>query len=161
MKTKNLLLTICLLYSGIVVAQNSATNKLFDKYENEDSITFINISKAMLKLLPDDISTEHVNLKNISSKIESIRLISSEKKELKEKINADFKSLINNDKNYEELIRIKDNKTNIIFNVKKKGESISELIMLINDEKDFVAIHISGNLTLEEIQDIAKHVKTQ
>jgi hypothetical protein len=157
MKTKNLLVTICLLCSIITGAQNNAMNKLFDKYENEDDITTISISKAMFKMFPNNINTGHVNIKNIINKIESIRLISSDKTDLKEKMKVEFKSLINKDKGYEELIRIKDDKTNITFNVKRKDESINELIMLINDENDFVVIYILGNFTLNEIQEIVKN----
>jgi vacuolar-type H+-ATPase subunit F/Vma7 len=161
MKTKNLLVMICLLCSVITGAQNNAINKLFDKYENEDDITVISISKAMFKMLPDNVNTGHVNMKSIINKIETMRLIASHKTDLKEKMNTEFKSLINNDKYYEELIRIKDNKSIITFNVKKKGESIQELIMLINDEDSFTVIYILGDFILEEIQEIVENSNIQ
>jgi vacuolar-type H+-ATPase subunit F/Vma7 len=160
MKTKSLLLIIYLLCGSIVYAQSSTINKLFDKYENEDDITVVSISKAMFKMIPDNV-TGDINIKNIVHKIESMRIITSDKTNLKEKMNSEFKSFINNDKDYEELMRVKDGKSNITFNAKKKGDILSELIMLINNEKDFVAIQISGNFTLDDIQDIAKDKKTQ
>jgi nitrogenase molybdenum-iron protein alpha/beta subunit len=159
MKTKNLLLIICILCSGVIYAQNSAMSKLFDKYESEDDITVISISKAMFKMIPGNISTGNVDIKDIIPKIESMRLINSQKPEIKEKMSLEMKALINNDKNYEELIRIKDGKSNITFNVRKKENTINELVMLIDSEKDFVAIYITGNFTFEDIQKIAE--KTQ
>jgi hypothetical protein len=134
-------------------------SKIFDKYESEDDITVISISKAMFKMIPGNINTGDVDIKDIIPKIESMRLITSQKTALKEKMDMEMKALINNDKNYEELMRIKDGKSNITFNARKKGNTISELVMLINSEKDFVAIYITGNFTFEDIQKIAE--KTQ
>ncbi|MDR1222427.1 MAG: DUF4252 domain-containing protein [Tannerella sp.] len=161
MKTKNLLLTICLLCGSLAHAQNSTMNKLFDKYENEDDITVISISKAMFKMIPGNIYTDNVDLKSILHKIESMRLIRSNKTDLRKKMHSDFKSLIDKDKNYEELVRIRDGKTTVTFNARKSGTLINELIMLVNEEENFVAIQILGNFTLEEIQEITKDRNTQ
>jgi vacuolar-type H+-ATPase subunit F/Vma7 len=161
MKTKKILVMICLLCSSITGAQNNVINKFFDKYENEDDITAINISKAIFKMLPNNVNTGQINMKSILNKIETMRLITSHKTDLMKKMSAEFKSLINNDKYYEELIRIKDNKSIITFNVKKKGESIKELIMIMNDENNFTIIYILGDFILEEIQEIVKNSNIQ
>jgi hypothetical protein len=161
MKTKSLLLMIYLLCSSIIYAQSGTINKLFDKYENEDNITVISISKAMFNIIPKNINTGNVNLKNIIHKIESMRIITSNNADLKEKMNSEFKLSVNGNKDYEELMRVKDGKSNIIFNVKRKENLINELILLINDENDFVAIYITGNFTLNNIQDIIKETNIQ
>ena len=159
MKLKYLLLIICLLSSSIIYSQTTFKN-LFDKYENEDDVTIVSISKSMFNMIPGNISKSNVDIQNILPKIESLLLITSKKISIKEKMALEFKSLVEINKNYEELMRIRDGKTNIIFNAKKEGNIVKELIMLINDENDFVAIQILGNFTLEEIQQIAKD-KTQ
>ena len=75
---------------------------------------------------------------------------------MKEKMTADFKSLLVKDKEYEELMSIKNGKTNIAFNLKKKGNSVSELIMLINGEEEFLVIQIAGNFLLDDIKKNCK-----
>ena len=62
---------------------------------------------------------------------------------------------------FEELMRIKSGKTNVTFNIKKKGNIINELIMLVNEETDFVAIQILGNFSLDDIKKIAEDAQTQ
>lgn len=161
MKTKKLLLIICLLCGSIVYAQNSTMNKLFEKYENEDDITVISISKAMFKMMPDNMNTNDVNIESIMHKIEFMRILTSDKANLKETMNSEFKSLIDNDKNYEELMRIKNGKAIITFNARKNGDIISELVMLVNEENNFVVIQIAGNFTLDDVQEIAKSKNTQ
>ena len=75
---------------------------------------------------------------------------------MKEKMALEFNSVIDKNKDYEELMRIRNGKSNVIFNAKKKGNIINELIMFVNDENEFLAIQILGNFTLDEIQQITK-----
>ena len=156
MKIKYLLLAIGLLCSSLNYAQNNTFKSLFDKYENEDNVTIVSISKNMFNLIPGNIKTGNVDIKNVLPKIESLLIITSEKSSVKEKMNGEFKSLIEKNKNYEELMRVKSDKTNVTFNIRKTGDLINELIMLVNDGEDFVAIQLLGNFTIEDIQKIAK-----
>jgi hypothetical protein len=155
MKIKYLLLIAGLFASSVIYAQNSTFKSLFEKYENEDDITVVSISKAMFNLIPGNIKTGNVDIKDIVPKIESMLIITSDKNNVKEKMSADFKSLVERDRNYEELMRVKSGKSNITFNMKKRGNLINELIMLVDNEEDFVAIQILGNFTIEDIQKIA------
>ena len=159
MKLKYLLLIFCLLSSSVIFAQTTFKS-LFDKYEAEDDVTIVSISKSMFNMIPGNIAKGNVDLQTILPKIESLLLITSSKSNVKEKMSLEFKSLIEKNKNYEELMRVRDGKSNVIFNARKEGNTIRELIMFINDEGNFVAIQILGNFTLEEIQQIAKD-KTQ
>ena len=156
MKIKYLLLAVCLFSSSLLYAQNNTFRSLFDKYENEDNVTIVSISKNMFNLIPGNIKTGNVDLKNILPKIESLQIITSDKSAVKEKMSDEFKSLIDKNKDYEELMRVKSDGSNVIFNVRKKGDLINELIMLVNDKKDFVAIQLLGNFTIEDIQKIAE-----
>jgi len=145
----------------LTYAQNNTFKSLFDKYENEDNVTIVSISKAMFNLIPGNINTGKVDLKSVVPKIESLLLITSNKSNLKEKMYADFKSLVDKNKDFEELMRVKSDKTNITFNVRKKGNMINELFMLVNDGDDFVAIQLLGNFTIEDIQKIANDTQIQ
>ena len=156
MKIKHLLIVICMMGSGFVHAQNNTFSNLFEKYENKDDVTVVSISKAMFNMIPGNISTGNVDIKDILPKIESMLIMTSEKKDIKEKMYSEFKTITEKDKNYERLIRVKDSKTNITFDVRKNGDMIRELIMLVNDVDNFVAIQILGNFTVEDIQKITK-----
>ena len=162
MKTKYLLLTICLLVSGLMSAQNNTFKSLFDKYENEDDVTVISISKAMFNLIPNNIKTTgNVDLSKIASKIESLLILASDKSLTKQKMYTEFKSLVEKNKNYEELMRIKDGNSNITFNIQKKGDKINEMIMVINGDDEFVAIQILGNFTVDDIKKISDNTQIQ
>lgn len=161
MKTKYLLLTLCLLCGSLLYAQSNTFKNLFEKYENEDNVTIVSISKSMFNLIPGNIKTGNVDIKSVLPKIESLLLITTDKSAVREKMSSEFKFLIEKNKDYEELMRIKSDKTNVIFNIRKKGDMIHELIMLVTDEEDFAAIQLLGNFTLEDIKNIAKDTDVQ
>jgi len=156
MKIKYLLIIICMMGSSIVYAQSNTFSSLFEKYENEDDVTVVSISKAMFNMIPGNISTGSVDIKDILPKIESLLLITSGTNNMKDKMYSDFKTITEKDKNFEQLMRVKDNKSNINFHVRKSRNMIKELILLVSEEKNFVAIQILGNFTVEDIQKITK-----
>lgn len=162
MKTKYLLFILCIVYSGWASAQR---HSLFDKYADQDDVTVINISKAMFKMMggsfkkSSNAKIDKVDITGIVDKIDNLTILTSDKSGLKEKMYADFSAMIAKDRNYEELMRIKDGKSRVTFNIKKRGTLINELIMLVNDENDFVIIQIAGSFTLKDVQNITSHVQ--
>lgn len=151
MKTKNILLLLFLCCTSICFAQN----KLFDKYSEMDNVTSVSISKAMFRMMPN-FETNGLNLMNLKGKIEGLQILTTENNSIKETMRNDFKSLIG--KNHEELMKVKDGKTRATFYVKQKGDLISELIMLADTDKSFNVIRLSGNFTLQDIQEITKEM---
>ena len=151
MKTKNILLLLFLCCTSICFAQN----KLFDKYSEMDNVTSGSISKAMFQMMPN-FETNGLNLMNLKGKIEGLQILTTENNSIKETMRNDFKNLIGKD--HEELMKVKDGKTRATFYVKQKGDLISELIMLADTDKSFNVIRLSGNFTLQDIQEITKEM---
>lgn len=133
-----------------------AQNKLFDKYADMDHITCINITKTMFEMMPE-IQTNGLNMMNLKGKIESLQILTTENAEQKNNLRKDFLPFTG--KEYEELMRIKSDSTKANFYVKKKGEQISELILLADHKDNFSVIRLLGNFTLQDIQNIAKEIQ--
>jgi hypothetical protein len=148
MKTKQILIILCLFCTSAGFAQN----KLFDKYADMDDVTSVYISKAMFQMMPN-IEKAGVNLANVKGKIESLQLVSTEKPEKIAQMKKDFSVLVTNQ--HQELMRVKDGKSRVNFYSNGQGDQIKELLMLIDDENNFTAILINGNFTLKDIQEIA------
>lgn len=151
MKTKNIVLIFFLCCTSICFAQN----KLFDKYSEMDNVTSVYISKAMFNMIPN-FETNGMNLMNLKGKIEGLQVLTTENNSIKAEMRNEFKELIGKD--HEELMRVKDGKTRATFYLKKKGELISELIMLADTDSSFNVIQLVGNFTLQEIQEITKEM---
>jgi len=148
MKTRHLLLTLGLFCTSMAFAQNS----VFEKYADMDNVTSVYISKAMFQMIPA-VENIGVDLMNMKGKIESLQLVSTEKKEMIAQMKKEFSRLVTT--RHEELMRVKDGNTRVNFYSDIKNNNIKELVLLIEAEDNFTAILLTGNFTLKDLQEIA------
>lgn len=153
MKTRNSLLVLFLLCSTLCFAQD----KLFEKYADKDNVTSVYISKSMFQMMPDNMQAGGLDLGNLKGKIHNLQILTSENKEVKEQMKADFDAVVGKD--HELLMKVKSDDTRASFFVKQKGEKISELIMLTDDEEDYVVMRLTGDFTIQDIRQIAEEVE--
>lgn len=153
MKTRNSLLVLFLLCSTLCFAQD----KLFEKYADKDNVTSVYISKSMFQMMPDNMRAGGLDLGNLKGKIHNLQILTSENKEVKEQMKADFDAVVGKD--HELLMKVKSDDTRASFFVKQKGEKISELIMLTDDEEDYVVMRLTGDFTIQDIRQIAEEVE--
>ncbi|MCD8179565.1 MAG: DUF4252 domain-containing protein [Tannerellaceae bacterium] len=152
MKTKYILLSICILFSSVCFGQK----KLFDKYADEDHVTSVYISKAMFDMIFPSVQTAGLNLMNMTGKIEGLQILTTNNKDQAENMRKDFKGIAG--KEHEELMRVKDGKTKANFYIQKKGDKISEMLMLADTDDGFTIIQLLGKFTLQDIQDVISEV---
>ncbi|WP_291528940.1 DUF4252 domain-containing protein [Bacteroides sp. UBA939] len=154
MKTKYFLLTlICLACSAMGYAQND--NKLFEKYVDVDGVTSVYISKAMFNMMPaiEDIG---LNLMNMKGKVESLYTITTSRKDLIPQMRNEFSQLVG--KTHEELMRVRDGKSKVTFYANMNGENVKDLLMIVDDENNFIIMQLVGRFTLQDIQEITKDI---
>ncbi|MDD4032351.1 MAG: DUF4252 domain-containing protein [Bacteroidales bacterium] len=149
MKLKIFFISICALFCQLSMAQSD----LFKRYADKEGVTSVYVSKAMIQMAPDAVSNADLYLNNMKGKIEGIQIVSSGNLALKNEMDESFRKLIGNQ--HEELMRIKDESGELVtFHIKKEGNLITELIMLVNEEDEFSAIQILGKFTMQDIQEI-------
>ena len=148
MKTRHLLLTLGLFCTSMAFAQN----RVFEKYADMDNVTSVYISKAMFQMIPA-VENIGVDLMNMKGKIESLQLVSTEKREMIVQMKNEFSRLVTT--RHEELMRVKDGNTRVNFYSDIKNNQIKELVLLIEAEDNFTAILLTGNFTLKDLQEIA------
>lgn len=154
MKFKQLILIILMFWTGMASAQNKFTQKFSDM----DGVTSVFISKAMLQMMPN-MKTGGIDIGSIAGKLESILILTTEKASISKMMKSELPRLASS-KSYEELMRVKDEGTNVTFYIKKKNNNkVSELIMLVDEQPEFVYMQITGDMTLQDIQNITKGKK--
>lgn len=155
MKTKYFITVLmCFAFVSLSFAQNS--NQLFDKYSDTDGVTSVYISKAMFKMMPA-MENIGLNLMNMKGKVESLYILTTEKKELIPTMRKEFSQLVKKD--HEELMRVRDGDTKATFYADMKGDLVKDLLMLSDTDTEFIVIQLLGNFTLQDIQEITKDVK--
>lgn len=152
MKIKYLIITLlCLTCTQFSFAQNS--NKLFDKYADMDNVTSVYISKAMFKMMPT-METAGLNLVNMKGKVESLQVLTTQRKDLTTKMRDEFSHLVT--KQHSELMRVRDGKTKATFYAIMQGDLVKDMVMLADTDEGFTVIQLLGNFTLQDIQEITK-----
>lgn len=152
MKAKYIILALlCIVFSQAGLTQT--TSKLFEKYADMDNVTSVYISKAMFKMMPT-MQTAGLNLMNMKGKVESLQVLTTERKDLTVKMRNEFTQLVT--KQHEELMRVRDGKTKATFYAVMKGDLVKDMLMLADTEDGFTVIQLLGNFTLQDIQEITK-----
>ena len=152
MNIKYVILVFLLTVSNVCMAQNH----IFDKYADVDDVTTVYISKKMFQLMPSMANTG-LELENMKNKIDALQILTTENKERADMLKKSLSTIIK--KEHEELMRIKENDTLTTFHILQEGTIIKELIMLVIEPDEFTVIYLSGNFTIDDIQEITKNKK--
>lgn len=129
-----------------------AQQSFFDRFADMEGVTSVYISKSMLSLMPN-VQTEGVNIGQLASKLDNIQILSCEKPDVIAKLKKEL-AHIRPQNGYEELMRINDNGERTTIYLKQEKNEKKEFILLNDEKNDFNLIVITGNLTLQEIQQI-------
>lgn len=140
----NIIVAIMLAMTSI---NAQAQKNPFDKFSDYKDVTYIYISKTMLKLVGTTAipSINGIDINEFGSKLNSIQIITSEKSS-KKSLKTEALSIIKKD-SYEKIMQVseEDNKVDIYFKEDKKGS----IIVMVNDEKDStVLIVFSSNFSM-------------
>lgn len=149
------------------------SQSIFDKFEDSDKIGTVIINNQMLKLVatmaaagePDEEAQEFMDL---AKSVKGIKVFVSEDKGASEEMASTVKQYVRK-ASLEEMMRIKDEDTNVRFYVKngKKDTHVEELVMLVSgiDGKhkkhkgpDFetVLLTMTGDIDLEKVGMLTK-----
>ncbi len=157
---KVLILFALLIPAFLMQAQNSAIDKLFEKYSGSDGFTTVYISKAMFEMFADlDTSPgDKDEMQKTIGKLKGIRILAVEDaQKLPQGFNL-YKEVMSATKNfkYEELMVVKDEGSDVRFLIQKSGGRISELLLIVGGNDDNVAISIQGDIDMKSISKLSK-----
>ena len=151
-----------LLFVFAVNAQNSAVDKLFEKYGGKEGFTTVTISKQMFELFSqvDDNAKDDKEFKDVASKLTSIRILAMEKAG-ENQINF-YKELMKElpVAQYKELMTVKEKGQDVKFLIHEENGKITELLM-ISGGSDNALICIAGEIDLKTISKLSKSMQIQ
>ena len=134
----------------------SSVQSFFDKYQDNESFTQINISQKMFQLISNmeveaDEKDEILELIQALKGLKILTTTTDPQKYYKE-FNASFDKSV-----YEELMTVKENNSDITFLVRDSdgGNIVSELLLLVGGEEDFVLMSFEGKIPLNKIGKLA------
>ena len=154
---KILLLTLSLVFTITLSAQENVIDKYFSAYQKDKNFTKISITSAMFDFF-NELDAEDPEEKEILealSKIEGIKGLIKE--------NADNSMSLYNEAlkkvsggAYVELMTVEDPEENLKFMIREEGEKIAELLLLNGPKNRFLIMTLYGEIDLNKMYKIAK-----
>ena len=137
-----------------VLAQNSAIDRVFEKYAGKDGFVTVQISKGLLRLAADIDEDEETD--QLLKSINGIKILAVEDEGLNAGLNfyAEVMASIKTE-NYEELMTVNSGDADVVFLARKNGERLSELILLVGGD-DNALIYINGDILLKDVSKLSK-----
>ncbi|MFC2128382.1 DUF4252 domain-containing protein [Bacteroidota bacterium] len=164
---KKLMLNFILLLTPfMMMAQNTAVDKLMKKYSEKDGYVSVTITKHMFSLFAgididididvdiEDEGGEAEDLIKVFQALDGIKILSTELHE--EGVNfyeEIMKELPVDD--YEELMVVHEKGQDTKFLIKKKNEKIKELLMIVGGNKTNALVSITGDIDLKRISKLS------
>lgn len=133
-------------------AQDAVTDFL-NQQKDPDIFTQVNINAKMFQLIADMTDEETVG---IIANLTAMKIITAEKE------NGQYfnqaKHILEKNPVYENLMSIKEEQEDVWMYIREDKGYISELVILVSDEGEFVLINFIGKINLKEISHLAKSV---
>ena len=156
---KKTVICLSLLFAfSAMFAQSDAINKIFSQYEDDPAFTSVFVSPKMFEMLAQmDIEVDGDDdaqaAMDIASDLTSVRVLTSEENGMKY-----YKEVMGklNLSGYETLVRVNEKEENVQIYVKEKGNTISELLVLVGEVSEFVLVSIVGDIDLDKISKLSK-----
>ena len=137
------------------MGQNSAVDKVFDKYSGKEGYTTVHISSFMFNML-NSLETddpEFDEFKKATSGIKSIKILTQEGGN-SVAFGAELLEMLPRSE-YQEMMVVKDQDEDVLFLAREEGGKVTEFLLIVSGGGEDVLIAIQGDIDLESIASIA------
>ena len=155
MKQKMIRTLLCIMVAMASLTVNAQV-KAFEKYADMKNVSYVYISKYMLRMASNSSmpSVPGVDTKSLASKLTGIQIISTEEKTARAKLKNDVKDILAHDK-YEVLMQIREDDSKVdIYHCVGKQQSV--VVMLMDEDDSATVMIFSGNFTLDDVMRMTK-----
>ncbi len=144
-------------------AQESVTQKLYEKYSGTDGITTVHITKELFGMIAQmnfegEEGEEMNEMKDAMAGLEFIKIVMFENGTPDNKDFNAFKKDLNafDLAGYSELMVVDDKDEKVRFVARKDGEMIKEFLILISSPTEVGFISIFGDMDMETISKVSQ-----
>lgn len=151
---------IILLIPGMLLAQKTPVDELFDKYSGKEGFTTVYITSYMFSMFTD-VETDDPEFDELMKNLKAIKILATDEtyngnanfyKEIIDKLPMD---------QYKELMVIKEKDQDVKFLVNEKDGKIVELLLIAGGKDENALISIQGNIDLKNISKLSKSMQIE
>jgi len=163
---KYLSLIICGLISLQLSAQNAVEKYFSNHLENEEA-TVVQVSGKLFQyaaaIVPEEMEGEEEfpvkDAKDFLGNITSFTLIKVD--ELANSSSEYKRGLNSLGSEFEELVRVRDKENKVSILIDESNDVIHEIVALVTTDKEFIAASLTGDMRLDQIQDIVSKIQSE
>jgi hypothetical protein len=153
-----ILLIIAVALPAFVIAQNSAVDKLFNKYKGKDGVTTVQISPELFQVM-NAMKIEDIEECEIPfDKVASVKILTIEDENAFP--GANFYEEIRNDLDvgkYSEVMTVDDGDETVRMWMKADNAVVTEFLLIVGGD-DNVLIYITGNFSMKDLEGLAESI---
>jgi hypothetical protein len=146
-----------MLISVAAFSQGDAITKFFAKYQDDETFSQVTISSKMFSLLMDMQveNSQDQDIINAISKLKGLRVLGKDHARDGRTLYKEALSLLPT-KDYEELMSVRDDDKDMKFFIRSgpTAGKISELVMVMGGNDDFMVLSLFGDIDLKAIGKI-------
>ncbi|NOT74466.1 MAG: DUF4252 domain-containing protein [Cyclobacteriaceae bacterium] len=150
---------VMMLMSVGAFAQNDAIAKFFTKYQEDENFSVVNISGKMFSMMANitgDTPDEKAIIAAIS-KIKGLKILKKDEARNSRELYKEAMAMIPSG-DFEELMTVRDKDKDMKFYTKESGGKISELVMVMGGNNEFMVMTLFGEIDLKEMGKIGKAI---
>lgn len=153
---KKLIAVVVIMMGASGAFAQDAISKFFSKYQGDETFSQVNISSRMFGLFTQMESDDPADKEVLDaiSKLKGLKILAKEDARNARDLYKEAFSLI--PKEYEELMTVRDKDKDMKFMIKESGGKISELLMVMGGNNDFMVLSLFGEIDLKQVSRIGK-----
>jgi hypothetical protein len=143
-------------FPALMMAQNTAIDKLFNKYKGKEGVTTVQISPELFQIINAMDIKELDNSEIPFDKVASVKILTIEDEDANQGVN--FYEEIKGDLNtndYAEVMTVDDGDETVRMWMKAEKESVLEFLLIVGGDEN-VLIYITGNFTMDDLEGLAE-----
>lgn len=147
-----LLYTLLAIFPVMASGQSKYITQFYNNYKAQKEVTNLNLRGFVLSLA--STFTDDEDAKNILRKVSHLRLLMMEDENLVTP--EEYTSLIRGIKSdrFEELMMLREEKQRIEFFMREDGETITDVLMLLHGDGEFLMLSLEGALKFSDLNDL-------
>lgn len=150
---------VMVVMSIVTNAQSDVITKFFNKYDSDETFSKVNVSGKMFSMMAnlDGNTAEEKTMITAISKIKGLKILKKDEARNSRELYKEAMAMVPAAE-FEELMTIRDKDKDMKFFTKESGGKISELLMVMGGNDEFLLMSIFGEIDLKEMGKIGRSV---
>ncbi len=146
-----------MLVMAVQLQAQDAISKFFSKYENDQSFTSVSITSRMFGLFTDlDLDDpKDKELADAISKLEGLKILAKEDTDSGKSLYGEALKMMPTSE-YDELMSVRSEESDMKFMIMEKDGIISELVMVMGGDTEFLIMSLVGDIDLKQIARLSQ-----